>query len=77
MQFFFVTLSQSHLKHSFDLPCMKALFNTKVEVVHHSPEILIFHNIVSPKELEEIKTLAKPLVGWLFKNILINQEIIL
>ena len=32
-------------------------------MAHDQPEILIFHDIVSRTELEEIKLLAQPLVG--------------
>ena len=34
----------------------------QVEVVHEQPEILVFHDIVSRPELEEIKRLGNPLV---------------
>jgi len=36
---------------------------TKVEMVHDSPEILLFHDIVSKAEQEEIKALGKPLLS--------------
>ena len=36
-----------------------------MEVVHDSPEILMFHEIVSDAELEQIKTEAKPYVRTL------------
>ena len=40
-----------------------------MEVVHDSPEILVFHEVVFPQELEEIKRLGKPFVS--IKTILI------
>ena len=41
-----------------------------MEVVHDYPEILVFHEIVTEPELEEIKTQAKPYVS-IFKYIFI------
>jgi len=35
----------------------------QVEMIHDSPEILLFHNIVAPSELEEIKRLGNPLLA--------------
>ena len=35
----------------------------QVEVVHDAPEILLFHNIVSEPELDQIKQLAQPMVS--------------
>lgn len=35
----------------------------KVEMVHKDPDILVFHDIISPAELEDIKEVAKPLLA--------------
>lgn len=43
-----------------------------MEVVHDSPEILVFHDVVTHEELEEIKRLGKPFVS--FMNIFVTFD---
>ncbi len=38
------------------------LHPTKVEMAHMKPEILVFHDVISPKEMQTIKDLAAPIV---------------
>ena len=47
-----------------------------MEVVHDSPEILVFHEVVFPQELEEIKRLGKPFVSIKTVSITFDNDMI-
>ena len=50
-----------HLSHRDDP--YYYLAPAKIEVAHLKPDILIFHDVVSPTEMETVRNTAAPLVS--------------
>lgn len=46
------------------------LMPVKIEILHHTPELMMFHDVISDKEIEAVKTMAQPMVRvWFYLSI--------
>lgn len=39
------------------------LMPVKVEILHHNPELMVFHDVISDREIEAVKTMAQPMLA--------------